>query len=485
MKFSGAGARSIFGNAVYLFGSQLATMLARGVYVVVLARALGPESFGVFNYALAWYLLFISLTYLGLDAWLIRELATDKAKAPESLRKTLLLRTAAALVVAAVSCLLAGLVESSPEVWLLHVIFAFALIGRALWIWAVSAFTAFERTRFAMHWDAVFRPIEIVVALAILAWRPNLQWLAASHALLWWIQAAVGVHTVSRRLAPLADRVSIRSSLELLAQTWPAGLYTIVICVFMQAPIVIMRLIEPDASRLGEFALAYQACMYFLIAPYLISSVMLPVISRASARGDGKDVGIVSLMVRATSIFGAALVIVFGPAIASLAELLFGARYAATGELLRAALWLAIPFSAVNFLLPLFFARSAYRPVGVQGVLGVAVMLGAMSLAATRDVQAVTMLAVGAGMSAWLLLMLAATRTHVPSFDRKKSIGAFALACITFAVHAVTAAYGMWAQAGVSLAVLALGVMFLGFLSRQDVRLLGQVISGTLGSDRT
>jgi O-antigen/teichoic acid export membrane protein len=484
MKLSGAGARSIFGNAVYLFGSQLATMLARGVYVVVLARALGPEDFGVFNYALAWYLLFISLTYLGLDAWLIRELATDKAQAPESLRKTLLLRTAAALVVAAASCLLAGLVESSAEVWLLHVIFAFALIGRALWIWAVSAFTAFERTRFAMHWDAVFRPIEIVVALAILAWQPNLQWLAASHALLWWAQAAVGVHTVRRRLSPLAGRVSLQSSLKLLAQTWPAGLYTIVICVFMQAPIVIMKLIEPDAGRLGEFALAYQACMYLLIAPYLISSVMLPVISRASARGDGKDVGIVSLMVRATSVFGAALVIVLGPVIASIAGALFGVQYAATGELLREALWLAIPFSAVNFLLPLFFARSAYRPVGIQGAIGVAIMLGAMSLATTRDVQAVTLLAVGAGMSAWLLLMLAATRAHVPSFERTKSIGAFVLACITSAVHALTAGYGIWAQAGISLAVLALGVMFLGFLGREDLRLLGRVISGTLGSNR-
>ncbi len=484
MKLSGAGARSVLGNATYLVGSQVAATLGRGVYVVVLARALGPESFGIFNYALAWYLLFISLTYLGLDAWLVQKVATDRASAAVALRQTLVLRAAAALVVALGSCLLAGLIETRADVWVLNGIFAIALFGRAIWIWAVSAFTAYERTHFALRWDAVFRPLEIIAALAVLAWRPELYWLAATHAFLWCVQGAVGLYTVNHRFAPLAGGVDAGESMRLLVRTLPAGVYTIVVCAFMQVPIVIMKLIEPDQDLLGQFALAYQACMYILIAPYVISSAMLPVVSRASVRGDGKDLELISLLVRLACIFGAALVVVLAPAIPPLTEALFGSEYSTAGELLRAGAWLAIPFAAVNFLLPLFFARSAYGAVGLHGALGVGVMLVAMIFVPADSPQYGSLFCVGAGMSAWLVLMLLATRRHVVSFDRARSIGAFASAGATFVVYSFAAQYGVWAAVVASLALLVATTLGFRFVERDDLRIVRDLFSGAARGTR-
>ena len=324
----------------------------------------------------------------------------------------------------------------------------------------------------------MFRPIEIVAALAVLAWRPELHWLAATHAFVWCVQGAVGVYTVTHRLSPLAGRVDVGESLRLLVRTLPAGVYTIVVCVFMQIPIIIMKLIEPNESLLGQFALAYQACMYILIAPYVISSAMLPVVSRASARGDGKDLELISLLVRLTCIFGAALVVVLAPAIPRLTETLFGPEYSTTGELLRTGAWLAIPFAAVNFLLPLFFARSAYGPVGLHGTLGVALMLVAMIFATADSPQAGSLLCVGAGMSAWLVLMLLATRAHVGSFDRARSLGAFASAAATFVVYSFAAQYGMWAAVVTSLALLVVATSVFRFVDRDDLRVLRDVLGG-------
>jgi PST family polysaccharide transporter len=482
MKLSGAGARSILSNATYLVGSQVATTFARGVYVVVLARALGPEDFGIFNYALAWYLLFISLTYLGLDAWLVQKVATDRASAPVALRQTLLLRAAAALVMALGSCLLARMIDAQANVWLLNAIFGVALFGRAIWIWAVSAFTAYERTQLALRWDAVFRPIEIVAALAVLAWRPELHWLAATHAFLWCVQGFAGLYTVTHQLSPLSGQADAGESLRLLIRTLPAGVCTVVICVFMQLPIVIMKLIEPDETLLGQFALAYQACMYVLIAPYVISSAMLPVVSRASARGDGKDLELISLLVRLACIFGAALVAVLGPAIPPLTDALFGSTYSTTGELLRTGAWLAIPFASVNFLLPLFFARSAYSPVGLHGALGVALMLAAMAFGTADSPQAGALLCVGAGMSTWLVLMLLATRTHVASFDRTRAIGAFSSAVATFVMYSFAAQYGLWTAVVTSLALLVTITLIFRLVDRNDLRMLRDVLGGAARS---
>jgi len=44
---------------------------------------LGPEIYGVFSYALSWYLAFLSATYLGLNSIMAREVGRDRADLPQ------------------------------------------------------------------------------------------------------------------------------------------------------------------------------------------------------------------------------------------------------------------------------------------------------------------------------------------------------------------------------------------------------------------
>ncbi len=484
MRGLGAGGRSILSNATYLFGSHVATTLFRGVYVVVLARALGPESFGVFNYALAWYLLFISVTYLGLDAYLVQRVGTDATNAPLILRQTLTIRAAAAVITAGASFALVTFVETEPYPRLLSGMFSIALIGRAVWLWAVSAFTAFECTHFALRWDAIFRPAEVAAALAVLMYRPDLHWLAATHALLWCVQGAVGLHVVAHRLVPFAGPVSMRELTQLLSQTLPAGIYAIVISAFMQGPIVLVKLIERDQFQLGQFVLAYQTCMYFLVVPYLFSTAMLPVMSRAVARGDGVDVGYVDLLIRIVCVFGAAVVVAFGPVIPPLTQALFGAEYSQAGQLLQSAMWLAIPFTAVAFLLQLFFARGAYTPIGICGALGASIMAVTMVPAMSFAPQVGPLLSTGAGMAVWLVLTLLIARVYVPTHKSLRSRRAFAATVVALLVHTLTEQFGAWPQMAISLAALAMATIAFGAIDRGDLNFLVRAMAGAFGARR-
>jgi len=478
MTASGAGRRSILRNAAHLFGSHLATTLARGIYVVIVARVLGPEQFGVFNYALAWYLLFISLTYLGLDTYLMQRVGTEPASAPVALRETLIIRAVAAVLAAVIAVAIAWGLDTDPEVRRLSAIFALALVGRALWLWAVSAFTAFERTHFALRWDAVFRPLEILVALAMLAYTPQLHWLAATHALLWCAQGAVGLGTVVRRLAPFAGPVEPRRLLQLLSRTLPAGIYAIVVSAFTQAPIVLVKSFESDPVQVGQFVLAFQICVYLLIVPYLFSTTMLPVVSRSVARGDGQDVLWVDLLVRIVCVGGAATLVVLGPAVPFVSDALFGKQYHEAGQLLQSGLWLAIPFAAVTFLQQLFFARGAYTSIGVCGALGAMVMVAAMFPAMSYAPRAGALLAAGAGMAAWLVLTLWWARSYVLTRRPLRSASAFAAAVIAFAVHTLSAQLGALVQALLSLAALTVATFLLGAIRRDDLRLVMRAKQG-------
>ena len=56
---SGRGVSSIAKNTFYLLGGRWLTTLIQGAYAIVLARMLGPELYGLYNYGLSWYMAFI------------------------------------------------------------------------------------------------------------------------------------------------------------------------------------------------------------------------------------------------------------------------------------------------------------------------------------------------------------------------------------------------------------------------------------------
>ncbi len=72
------GAIKILSNAKYLYFALLTSQGLRFVYMLILARMLGAELYGVFSYGQSWYLMFLPLTGLGLGAMLSREVGKNR-----------------------------------------------------------------------------------------------------------------------------------------------------------------------------------------------------------------------------------------------------------------------------------------------------------------------------------------------------------------------------------------------------------------------
>lgn len=90
--------RKVIGNTGWLFAEKMMQM-ALGVLVgVLIARYLGPEQFGRFNYALAIVGLFIPFAKLGLDNIVIRNLATDPSCKDEALGSAFFLKLISSIV---------------------------------------------------------------------------------------------------------------------------------------------------------------------------------------------------------------------------------------------------------------------------------------------------------------------------------------------------------------------------------------------------
>jgi hypothetical protein len=149
------------------------------------------------------------------------------------------------------------------------------------------------------------------------------------------------------------------------------------------------------------------------------------------------------------------------------------------------AMWLAIPFSAVTFLLQLFFARGAYVPIGIYGALGAAIMMIAMPPAASIASQAGVVLVIGAGLGVWLIATLVATDRYVPGYERWRSVAAFASAVAAAFVYTLTAGFAEWLQMAATLGILAAATIASRAIDEADLRLLARVVTGALGLKRS
>lgn len=99
------GFRRYFSNTSWMLGEQMLRMLAGLLVGVWVARYLGPEQFGLFNYAIAFASLFGSIAKLGLDRIVVRDLVQEPALRNVYMGTAFWLKLVGALLMLIVVCL--------------------------------------------------------------------------------------------------------------------------------------------------------------------------------------------------------------------------------------------------------------------------------------------------------------------------------------------------------------------------------------------
>ena len=398
-----AGIRSIIRNSGFLLAGHGLTIAMRGVYIILLARLLGPEAYGNLNYGLSWYLTAIALTNLGLDVVLSKEIARGDAAPSSLVGATLQLRAGAALLVSLLSTAFVLAFESNPILKNLILVFNFALAGRAVWLWCVSVFTAFENTRHAFVLDMIFRPLEILAVLAALFLTDkSLLAIAGAHAALWCLQPVIGVLVILRRITRLDWRGNWTRFRSILISGLPGAVYTLALSWFMQAPIVLYEKALGTGDRLGHFALGIQIIGYLIVIPLFISNTALPVLTRSALRDDGKDRRALLALLLFVPAGGVALGVLGAWLTTPVTLLLFGEKFLRSAAVIGDSLWLFAPFSLSIILQQFIFARWRSFAAPLAGLLGAALAAGLFfPLVRAWDYRG-GLIAVGVGLVFWM-----------------------------------------------------------------------------------
>ncbi|MEO0836664.1 MAG: flippase, partial [Cyanobacteria bacterium J06642_3] len=277
------GLRKIISSIGWLTIERLVMMLLSlfvGIYVV---RYLGPDDYGKLSYSISFAGLFNAIAGLGLNQIVIRNLVKEKQSTQEILGTAFVLRLISSLVTVLIISICIWSFNSDPQIRWMTLIIAVGLV-----------FDAFDTIDFWFQSQVLSRPMAIVrSAKLILTATIKLLFIVGQYPLIafaWvymseMILKAIGMAWVYylHHQSIFRWRVNWSKAKELLQDSWPLILSSVMIIIYMRIDQVMLGNLANNEA-VGNYAAAvkFSEICYFL--PTAICSSVFPAIIRAKQK---------------------------------------------------------------------------------------------------------------------------------------------------------------------------------------------------------
>lgn len=337
-KFS-PGLRKVVSNIGWLFADKILQMGLSLIVGIWVARYLGPEQFGLFNYAIAFVALLGPIANLGLDTIVVR----DIVRHPDSKNETLGTSLALKLFGGAVTTLLAfGAISLlQPQDNLTHWLVGIIAAG--------TIFQAFEtidlwfRSQVQSKYTVVVKNSAYILICAL---RIALIQMQAPLIAFAWARfgelalAAVGLVMVYQ--ASGQDLKAWRSSLprakKLLTESWPLIVSGIAIYVYSTIDQVMLGSFN-QTVQLGIYAAAVKISQIFDFIPSIMQISFFPKLTEAKSQGESEYIKKFQAYFDLTLILWLVVAIPVSLLSNYVVHFLYGDKYAASATVLSIYVW--------------------------------------------------------------------------------------------------------------------------------------------------
>lgn len=457
----------------FAIGALVVEKGAAFLLIVLLARVLPTETYGLYSFIVAYLTLFQVLADFGLEPILVRQLSAPGADRPAILSAALGLRLGLALGSASLAVLLAPWVSGEGAS-----IVPIVLLGCAsLLFLAQPGFRALLRAELRL--EAVFLVASFTATLTLagvfLVSRQSdgLLEVWCAYAVATWAGIGFAALLVSRSFR-IRVRISPKVWRSLLAESWPVGTNLLVLMLGVRAgALVLMQTAGPDAVGLYASAARLSEASNLLGEGAML--VIFPLLARLGA-SRSRDLQKLAGLTAKTLVVALCLTALVGGALSDLLiQGLFGERFAASAPVLAILLWSG-PFAAVGTLYANLLVVTGHQRLLLfanGGSAAILILLQLLLVPRFGIEGAAVGVVVGFAAGHVLLLLPRATREVVwPCYRAIWRPMALALGCLMFSVSY---------DDGLSKALMLLGLFPLvllgtGTLSYKDLKALREVL---------
>lgn len=332
--------RKILGNTTWLFGEKV-LQLFLGLFVGVwVARYLGPEGFGLYNYIIAIVLLFSVVAKLGLEQIVVRDISRDISQKEETLGTGCILRFVASLL-ATIGVIIFALISepNDPTIRLFVGIFALAnSFSRSMEVIDYWFQSQVQSKYVVVAKNIIYVIINIAKIIAIQLQAPLLVFIVIIS--IEQILTAIGLAVVYQFSGSLikAWRFSRDRAFSLLQDSWPLILANIVTVIYMRIDqVMLAQMVSTESVGIYSAAVKISEMWYFV--PISIINSVYPSVVQGKELGNQIYYGRIQKLLSIVAIIGylAAIPITFlSPYIVNL---IYGVQYAEAANILTIHIW--------------------------------------------------------------------------------------------------------------------------------------------------
>lgn len=282
----GAGVRAITVNGMGATGMTAAETLVRLVYFVAITRLVGPEGYGLYSWALAFYGVILSGALLGFETLVPYAYGKGNAEGDRQAGVALSLRIGVTMLVGLGLTIYAQLAEreAAEMLALLAVAPAMLLRGTAMLNRSVHVGRQ-EVVRNVPHVLAG-RFVELSGGIALILLGAPIAALLVLHWVAWGLEALLSWLSLRKRSEVRPGVPSGADGKPMLRKGVPLGLYDLSSSFLILAPVVLYKPLASDLAELGQVSVSVQLQALLLAAGFAFLGSAAPVLARTREGGD-------------------------------------------------------------------------------------------------------------------------------------------------------------------------------------------------------
>ncbi len=265
-------------NSAVLTASHVLSKLINLALVLILTRLLGSDGFGIYSFSLAFVMLFMVFTHLGINTLLIREIARDKSRAKELVGTTLPVILIGSLLVFVLVNGITFLTNWTEQERIVIFVFSIFLVFESWSRFFIVVFRAFER----MGFEALINVVERFgfLIFSILAWifTFSLETLISCFAGVQLIKALLTYSLTKNYFTEIDLKWQPARLMSIFKQAYPFALMGLFGTVSMRIDTIMLKIFHTDAI-VGIYNVARKLMESITFIPENISYALFPALS--------------------------------------------------------------------------------------------------------------------------------------------------------------------------------------------------------------
>lgn len=398
-------------NVAVLFVRQLATWSLTVVLILFLPRYLGDEGLGKIVFATSVVAILLVFTNLGTSTFTVKQVAVDRGRLPDLLWNAYGMRLATALVLAALLVAVVSLLRPDGEARAVFYVAAGILVAMSLDQAQIAAIQGLEKMRWLSLAEVMNKATVTGIGILLLVTGHGVVTYALVILLGYLVSLAVNGTYLARGHLD-RPRFSVTTCRQLVRGGLPFFLAASITQVYQWGDVVTLGLLT-RAAVVGWYGAAIQLYATVNVVPLVLTTALLPALSRLHARRDDS--------LRRITRKSMAVILMAGLPIALGTAML-------SGEIIDL---LGYPDSFTNSV-PLLAILALSVPIT-----GMLMLVGTTAFATDQQSRWVKVMALATALNVLLNLAL------IPLFDRSYGNGAIGAALASVVAELVQLAIGL------------------------------------------